>query len=129
MLERFQGFEFLLDTEGAKKQYFFNAHVTRGCFRPSELEYFYHRPIALYLQHKLQQPASVSRLPKEIRYICFDHKTEEENYFLWQISIFVDDETFHELYKLSNIKLYYRLIPPEEEFLEEEPIFVEVVDH
>jgi hypothetical protein len=123
------GFEFLLDTEKAQKHYFFNSHVTKGCFRPSELEYFYHKYIAKYLQMKLQQPTSQSKLPKEIRYICFDHKTEEENYFLWQISIFVDDEGLHELYKLSNIRLYYRWIPPEEELEEEAPLTVEVIDH
>jgi len=128
MLERFQGFEFLLDTEGAKKQYFFNAHVTRGCFRPQQLEYFYHRPIALYLQHKLQQPTSQSKLPKDVLYICFDHKIQQENYFVWEFSIFVNDETFHELYKLSNLRLYYRILMPEEEYLDEEPIPVEVVD-
>lgn len=128
MLEQYNGFEFYLDTEKAQKHYFFNAHVTRGCFRPHELEYFYHRPIALYLQHKLQQPTSVSKLPKEIRYICFDHKIQQENYFVWIFSVIVD-EGLHELYKLSNIKLYYRMIPPEEEFLEEEPIPVHVVDH
>jgi hypothetical protein len=47
---------------------------------------------------------------------------------VWEFSIFVNDETFHELYKLSNLRLYYRILMPEEEYLDEEPIPVEVVD-
>jgi hypothetical protein len=128
VLEQMAGFEFLLDTEKAEKHYFFNSHITKGCFKPNELEYFYHKYIAKYLQMKLAQPESVSKLPREIRYICFDEKVEQENFFMWKLSVIVDDETFHELYKLSNIKLYYRMIPPEEELEEVVPLTVEVID-
>ena len=121
MIERFKDFEFLLDTSGAKKYYFFNAHVSKGCFRTSELESFYHKRISEYLQQKLQQPTSSTGLPKEIRYICFDRKIELENHSVWVFSVIVDDEGLHELYKLSNLRLYYRIIPPEEE--------LEVIDH
>jgi hypothetical protein len=102
--------------------------VSKGCFKPNELEYFYHPVIARYLKKKLAQPESVSKLPKEIRYICFDHKEIQENFFVWHFSILVDDEGLHELYKLSNIRLYYRILMPEEELEEEAPIPVEVVD-
>jgi hypothetical protein len=129
MLERYKDFEFLLDVEKGRKQYFFNAHVSRGCFRPSELEYFYHKRISEYLTLKLQQPTSESKLPKDILYICFDHKVQQDNYFVWYLSFIIDDQTFHELYKLSNIKLYYRILMPEELLEEEEPIPVQIIDH
>jgi hypothetical protein len=125
LIEQYNGFEFYLDTEKAQKHYFFNAHVSKGCFRPQQLQYFYHQPIAKYLQQKLQQ----GKLPERTLYICFDEKEEQENFFMWKFSVIVDDEGLHELYKLSNIKLYYRWVPPEEEFLEEAPLTVEVIDH
>ena len=125
MLERFEGFDFLLDMDKAKKQYFFNAHITKGCFRPSELIYFYHKPLADYLKYKIEQ----GKLPQNVLFVCFDHKEKQENFFVWNISIVVDDQEYHELYKLNNIRIYYRILMPEEEYLDDEPIPVLVLDH
>ena len=105
-------FEFNLDVSNAIYTNFFKTDF-KDCWRPEELLSFEFRELGEFLYYLITQGAKTledDKLPKTTLYICFDKHRKDGDAHEWSISIVYDDVAKHTIYKVRNIKLYYKKV-------------------
>jgi hypothetical protein len=108
-------FEFKLDTSEAIYSNFFRANF-RQCWKTYELQEFEVPEIGEYLIYAVTNGSigiGANTLPFTTMYICFDKHQRGSKWNIWNISIVYDDYVKHAIYKVRNIKLFYRRKPVE----------------
>lgn len=103
-------FEFKLDTSEAIYSNFFKADFKR-CWKTYELPEFEVPEIGEYLIHAVTNGSigiGANTLPFTTMYICFDKHQKGSLWNAWNISIVYDDYVKHAIFRVRNIKLFYR---------------------